>query len=582
MNKTTSEDPNNNNTKKSSIFEVLRPYRAMISGLILLALASNAVNLVIPQIISMSIDDFTAGQFSLERTILYFMAAALVIFVFQILQGIVQTRASERVARDLRSKLVAKISRQSYQTIQRLNPSKLLTNFTSDMDSVKLFVSMAVVSLATSIFVVVGASVLLLTINWRLALNVLVVIPVVLFAFMFVFRKLSVFFKRSREVIDRLNKIINENIMGAALIRVLNSQIPEYNKFLDANTESKTIGMSIVRLFATLIPIVVFTGNMASLAILVLGGRFVLEGSMTLGDFAAFSSYLAILIFPILVIGFISNFIAQASVAWRRISDVLNTEDAVDAGVLEKPLKGEILIDGVSVEIDQKPVLKSVSVHVRPRTRVAIIGPTAAGKTQLLYLLTGLLLPDKGKVLFDGIPLPEFRKKSLQHQIGFVFQDSVIFNMSLRDNIAFNDAVTDELMERAIATAELGDLIASLPEGLDTMLSERGSNLSGGQQQRIMLARALALNPTILLLDDFTARVDHSTELKIQQNLIRNYPGITLVSVTQKIEPIKDFDSIVLLEEGEVLAAGTHHELMRTSPEYVQIYQSQRSTHELE
>ena len=564
--------------KGPSIFGVLKPYKYMISGLILFALMSNAVNLVIPKIISHSIDDFAKGSFSLQKVILEFLVASLVIFIFTFLQGILQTYASERVARDLRTKLTDKISRQSYAFIQQTNPSKLLTNLTSDVDSVKMFVSMAVVSLASSLFIVVGASALLISINWKLALNVLVIIPVIIGAFGVVFSRLSLLFKKSREVVDRLNKIINESIIGAALVRVLNAQITEYNKFMDANTNARNLSLSILKLFATLIPIVVFVGNMASLAILALGGHFVITGAMSLGDFAAFNSYLGLLIFPIMVIGFISNFIAQASVAYGRISEVLNAPETRDTGTIESPLKGNIELRNINVSFGEKPVLKDVSLTINSGTRTAIIGPTAAGKTQLLYLLTGLLKPNSGQILFDDIDLNNYNKENFQHQIGFVFQDSVIFSMSLRENIAFNELVTEELMTKAIETAELHDFLDSLPNGLETIVSERGTSLSGGQKQRIMLARALALNPKILLLDDFTARVDGQTEQKILENVARNYPGITLLSITQKISSVQNYGQIILLEEGEMLASGTHGELMESSPEYVQIFNSQRST----
>ena len=567
---------------KPNIFGVLKPYRLMIFGLIGFALLSNAANLVIPKIISHGIDDFSKGVFLYQRIIVEFLTASFVIFIFSFLQGLLQTFASERVARDLRTRLSDKISRQSYAFIQEANPSKLLTNLTSDIDSVKMFVSMAVVSLASSIFIIIGASVLLISINWRLALSVLAIIPVISGAFFFVFRKVKVLFKKSREVIDWLNKVINESILGAALVRVLNSQALEYNKFMDANTQARNLGMSILKLFATLIPIVVFVSNMASLTILALGGHYVINGSMSLGDFAAFSSYLVILIFPIIIIGFISNFVVQASVSYGRICAVLDAEETRDTGTVSAILKGNIGMQQVSVYYGEKPVLKEVSLELKSGTKTAIIGPTAAGKTQLLYLLTGLIHPTSGSITFDGVAIDDYNKESFQHQIGFVFQDSIIFNMSLRENIAFNETVTDESLEKAIETAELRDFIDTLPQGLDTVVSERGTSLSGGQKQRIMLARALALDPKILLLDDFTARVDNQTEEKILDNVSRNYPDITLLSVTQKIASVINYGQIILLEEGEVLAAGTHESLMESCPEYVQIYNSQRSTNHYE
>lgn len=573
---------NSQNIPSPSLISVLKPYRGLIAVLALLALLSNGVNLVIPQLISEAIDSVEGGAFSMKRTIFLFLAASLSIFVFQLLQGFMQTYASEKVARDIRTDLNARISRQRYGFILSSDPSKLLTNLTSDVDALKNFVAVGIVSLVSSVFVLIGASVLLLSINWRLALNVLVVIPVIAGAFGFVFSKLRVLFKKNREVIDKLNKIINENIVGAALIRVLSSQTAEYDKFVLSNERARTIGMSILRYFAALIPTVVFVGNMASLAILVLGGRFVINGSMSLGDFAAFNSYLSILIFPIMVIGFVGNYITQASVSHRRIREVMDVPEQAESGTQKLQLTGRIRFDKVSLVLGDRPVLKSISFSLAPGSKTAIIGPTAAGKTQLLYVLTGLIDPAEGQVLFDEVPMNEIHKSTFRHQVGFVFQDSIIFNLTVRENIAFNVIVDEQRMKKAIRVAELQDFIESLPDGLETVISERGSNLSGGQKQRLMLARALALEPRVLLLDDFTARVDALTERKILANIQEEYPGITLLSITQKIAPVMDYDHILLIEEGELLAGGTHKELLHTSPEYVQLFNSQRSTNHYE
>jgi ATP-binding cassette subfamily B protein len=564
--------------QRPNIFGVLKPYRLALLGLISFALLSSGVNLLIPKLISYGIDDFSHGVFSYQKLSIQFILAGLVIFVFTFLQGILQTYASERVARDLRNQVAEKISRQSFEFIQHYNPSKLLTNLTGDIDSIKMFVSMAVVQLASSIFIIFAASALLISINWKLAIAIISIIPIIGGAFFIVFKRVGVLFKKSREVIDWLNKVINESIMGATLVRILNSQALEYNKFIHANTQAKDLGIAILSLFATLIPIVMFVSNIASLVILVLGGHFVITGAMSLGDFAAFSSYLVLLIFPIMMIGFISNFVAQASVAYGRVLEVINAPENENDGVMVGSLKGKVVMENISVVYGDKPALKNLSLTLQPGTRTAIIGPTAAGKTQLLYLLTGLIQPTTGSILFDDVSINQYNKEVFQHQIGFVFQDSILFNMSLRENIAFNEIVTEELMTRAIDTAELHDFIHTLPDGLETIVSERGNSLSGGQKQRIMLARALALNPKILLLDDFTARVDAQTELKILENVAKNYPGITLLSVTQKIASVVDYDQLILLEEGDLIAQGTHQQLMDTCPEYVQIFNSQRST----
>ena len=569
---------NQNKVKDPSVFGLLKPYRRMIILLAIFALASNGINLFIPRIISKAIDAFSSGNFVIHTVVFEFLMAALAIFIFTYLQSIIQTYSSERVAKDLRNKMAYKISSQSYQYIISANPSKLLTNLTSDIDSIKMFVSQAVVTIASSIFMIVGTCTMLLIINWKLALAIIGIIPIIGGAFYIVLKKVRVLFKRSREVIDWLNKIINESIMGAALIRVMNSQQSEYNKFLAANTDAKNLGLSILRLFSALIPIITFVANLAMLTILALGGHFVVTGSMTLGNLAGFNSYLSLLIFPILMIGFMSNIIAQASASYSRIYVVLEAGEPEERGTYISVLQGDIELKNINLTYGEKPILKDISFKVKGQSHTAIIGPIAAGKSQLLYLLTNLVLPDSGSIEFDGKLLGEFDKESFHRQIGYVFQDSAIFNMSLRENIAFSEKITDEMLNKAIETAELSDFVESLPDKLDTLVSERGTNLSGGQKQRIMLARALSLNPKILFLDDFTARVDRKTEKKILCNLENNYPDLTLISVTQKVSSVKHFEQIILLMEGELIAKGTHKELIANCAEYIQIDNSQRST----
>jgi ATP-binding cassette subfamily B protein len=561
----------------AGLMRLLKPYKVLVSALVALTIVGNGLNLVVPKLISRAIDSFTAGQFELTTVIWQFLVTGLLVFTLTYAQSIVQTWTSESVAKDLRTRLATKISVQSFGWVEQVTPSKLLTNLTSDVDSVKMFVSQAFASIISSLFLIVGASVLLLSINWKLGLGILGVVPFIAITFQLVLRKVRTLFRKSQEAIDWLNRVINESILGSSLIRLLNTQQVETQKFMAANAEARDLGLSILRLFASLIPAITLAVNVATVIILALGGHFVIAGSMSLGNFTAFNSYLAILIFPIILIGFMSNVIAQASASYMRIGAVLSAPEVKQAGRLTN-LHGEAGMDNVSLAYGEKLVLKNISFQVKAGTKTAIIGPTAAGKTQLLYLLIGLLKPSSGAVTYDGQPIDEYDKEALHNHVGFVFQDSVIFNLTLRENIAFSTTAAERDIGKAIDTAELSDFITALPDGLETMVSERGASLSGGQKQRVMLARALALNPRVLLLDDFTARVDATTERTILTNVHANYPGITLISVTQKIASVVDYDQIVLLMEGEVLAVGTHQQLMETSPEYVQLYDSQRST----
>lgn len=563
---------------QGGLFLLVKPYRGFVALLAALTIAANGLNLVVPILIARAIDDYQRADFALGPMIARFLLVCVSAFLLTYLQSLVQTYVSERVAKDLRARLMEKLATQTYSFVEQITPAKLLTNLTSDVDGVKLFVSMAIAAIISSIFLIAGCSVLLLSINWRLGLAVLLIVPFIGIVFYLALKKVRELFKKGQEAIDWLNRVINESILGATLIRLLNSQQMEYQKFISANAEAKNVGLRILSIMSALIPAITLAANAATVTILLMGGRFVINGKMSLGDFSAFNTYLILLIFPIIMLGFMSNVMAQAGASYMRLSAVLMAPPPPKAGELCDTLRGDVGLAEISLKFGDKQVLKHISFSAKAGGTTAIIGPTAAGKTQMLYVLIGLLEPTSGVVTYDGQPLESYDKEALHRQVGFVFQDSILFSLTLRENIAFSAAIAHDDLEKAIATAELHDFIATLPMGLDTVVSERGTSLSGGQKQRVMLARALALNPKVLLLDDFTARVDANTERAILENIQRNYPGITLISVTQKISSVEHYDQIILLMEGEVLATGTHSHLMETSPEYVQIYESQRST----
>ncbi len=560
-----------------SVFQALQGYGLAVVGLLLLTMAVNAVNLSVPKVVSRALDQVTSGTFSLSAFALTFAVILVSTFVLSYGQSIAQVFLSERVARDLRAKLSARIAEQSYLGIQQLLPSTILTNFTSDVDAVKQFVSMGIPSLISSAFLLVAISILLLTTDWRLGLAVLAVLPILVAAFATIFGKVGPLFGRAQQSIDALNKVINESILGASLIRVLNASQKEADKFFEKNTEAKTVGMSILRLFASLIPIITFLSGMMILIILLYGGNLVIGGRMTLGEFTAFNSYSSLLVFPIMMMGFLSSMIGRASASYGRVVQLLQAPVIEESGTMVRAIRGDVRLQDVSLSYGEKQVLRRVSFAVRAGSRVAIIGPTAAGKSQLLALMAGLILPTAGTIEMDGEPLASYQPAALRAQMGVVFQESLLFQGTLRENIAFSAAATEESIMQAVRVAELETFVRELPQGLDTPIAERASTLSGGQKQRLMLARALAGNPKVLLLDDFTARVDMQTEQRILKNIAEAYPELTIISVTQKVTAASAFDQVVLLMEGEVVASGSHEELMHSSPEYAQIVQSQQS-----
>lgn len=570
-------------TKTPNAFAILKPYKKYTLILLVLTVAANSLNLAIPKIIARGLDNYSLTQHLPYQLLPEFIIIVVAIFLLTLAQNIAQVITSEYVARDLRTQLANKIATQKYATIEKWGASVLLTNLTADIDSIKTFISLGVTTIISSILIIVGTSILLILIDWQLATLVLLIIPIIGLTFAMIMGKVRALFLKGQQVIDWLNRVINESILGAGLIRILHSQSQEEYKFSKANEEATQIGLKILGYFASLIPIITLTANMAVLVILILGGHFVITERMSLGDFAAFNSYLTLLIFPIIMIGFMTNLIARANASYQRLQKVLKTKPVKQTGVLRADkLKGKIEVKNLSLTLRNKPIVKETSFIIKPGSRTAIVGPTASGKTQLINLLVGLIEPTSGKILYDGKDLKKYDRNSLLSELGVVFQESVLFNISLRNNLAFSQEINEPALRKALETAELSDYVNSLPHKLDTLVSERGTSLSGGQKQRLMLARALARDPKILFLDDFTARVDIKTEQKILTNVRQNYPDVTLISITQKIASITDYEQILVLMEGELIAAGTHQDLLQHSPEYIQMYESQKSTNQYE
>jgi ATP-binding cassette, subfamily B, bacterial len=567
--------PSNNNFK---LFALAKPYLGLIIFILVISLAANGLSLIIPKVTALALDTFHHPDFKLLNFLGIFSGIAVLIFIFSALQSILQTYLSEKIARDLRIKLITKISEQSFSFIVELTPEKLLTNLTADIDNIKMAISQGLIQIFSSVIILIGATILLLSIDWQLALIVLIAVPVISLIFFLTFRKIRKYFLRSQIIIDRLNKTINESIIASALIRIVNSSSAELQKFKIVSSEARDNGLSILKLFSALIPLISIIANTTTVVILLIGGRSIIAGTFTIGGLSAFLSYISMLIFPILVLGFISNILARAEVSYERVSQVLTAKTAKVYGDIDREITGDIIFKKINLTMGSKQILKNVSFNIKAHSRTAILGPTAAGKTQIFYLLSGLLPPTSGKILIDNISLADYSQKSLSNQIGLVFQDSSIFNTTIMENINFKDVLDQSNIDKAVNTAELGNFIKTLPLGLDTKIAERGSNLSGGQKQRLTLARALALNPKILLLDDFTARVDKDTEKNIFANVSKSYPNVTQILITQQISSVVDFDQIILLMEGEVLAVGTHQKLLKNSLEYQQIYNSQMST----
>ncbi len=557
----------------------LRNYLRLLVPLVIVATLANGIGLVIPSLIAKKIDQYqVTGSYSFSNILLELIGITVLVAIFTLLQSALATYTAEKMAYDLRNQLAQKIAQQSFHYVSTTTVAKLLTVITSDVDSIKGLIAQGVVAIFSALLILIGSSVALLSINLTLALITLSIIPIIAFAFSFIFGRIGKLFRAGQENLEKINKVVNESIIGASLVRVLNAEDQEKQKFDVVNGNAHDIGVAIVKGFASLFPIINLVANASILLILWFGGLKTMTGELSLGNFSAFFAYSSMLLAPVFIIAFISTTLSRAFISWQRINSVLQAPIEEINGTITTPIKGKITFEHVSLAYNEKEVLKDISFSIKPGSRTAIVGPVSAGKTQILYLIARLIKANKGSITIDDVALEDYERNMLMRSIGLVFQDSIILNATLRENIQLHEDIDETALQRAIETAQLNDLIASLPQGLETQISERGSNLSGGQKQRLMLARALALNPKVLLLDDFTARVDRNTEKEIIDAVQKNYPNLTLVSITQKVDPIKDYDKIIVLMEGELVAMGSHKELLNTSLEYQQICESQKTS----
>ncbi len=562
-----------------SFFGFLKPFAGFIILITLFGISANGLSLLPPKLAGNLIDKLNSNELSnIDNALLLLILLSLIIFVINILQIVISAFVSELVAQKLRKNILKKISEQNITFVNEVTPSKLLTIMTSDVDSVKVFISQGLPVLISSIILAVGATIALFLTNAKLALLVLIPLPLIIFTFMVIFSMLIKLFKKSQEIIDRLNFKISETIFGAILIRVLNSQNTETSKFSKIAIESKMITTKILKLFSLLLPTINIIFNLMLVSIVYFGGLEVIEKNLSIGEFQAFYQYSALLITPIFVLGFVSSIISRSISSYNRIAEVLES-NILNSNISTKKtvkINGNIKFTNVYYEQDEKILINNFNFEIKSKTKVAIVGPTAAGKTLLINLMLGFYKPTSGKIFYEGIELSEINISSIYQDVSVVFQENIIFNSTIRENITLGDKFSDEEILHSVKLSALDDLIENSND-LDKLVAEKGTTLSGGQKQRLMLARAIIRKPKVLILDDFTSRVDIVTEQKIYKNIFENFDGITLISVTQKIEPIKNFDQIFLIMEGELIGVGRHEYLLENCFEYKQIYESQKS-----
>lgn len=547
-----------------------------------LALAS-ASSLVIPYITRTIIDKGIQARNEpvIVSLSLLMVAVATVGGAFSFLQGYLSERVSQGVAFDLRNAIYEKIQRLSFSYHDRASTGQLITRATSDVERLRLFLGQGFLIAMNALVIMVGITAILLFLNWRLTLVTLPLLPIAVILFVLFGRIIQPLFTAVQQRLDDLSTILQENIAGFRVVHAFARTDRERQRFQAANDALVAATLKVNRVMSSMFPVVMLMAGLGQMAILGIGGYYVIQGTLGVGELVAFTSYLLLAFFPIGHLGMIIAITGQAAASGTRIFEILDAQseitNAPDAIPLP-PIQGRVEFRNVTFRYfgSSDPVLRDVSFVVEPGQVVALLGATGSGKSTIINLIPRFYDVTAGQVLIDGYDVRHVTLESLRSQIGIVLQETRLFAGTIRENITYGrpDATMEEIIAVAKAAAA-HDFIMGFPKGYDTPVAELGVTLSGGQKQRIAIARALLMDPKILILDDSTSSVDPQTEARIQAALANLMKGRTCFIIAQRLSTVRNADLIIVLDKGRIAAMGKHEELLESEPLYSEIYHSQ-------
>lgn len=563
------------------VFSFLKPYKLPIYIALFLTLVELAVELLQPLIMAKIIDDgILADDIGVVMTWGGVMIGfALIAFAAGIINSFYAAHVSQNTGFDLRSKLFGKVQSFSFSNFNEHPTSSLITRMTNDVTQLQNTIFMSLRIMLRAPLLVIGSVIMALIVNWQLALILAVSVPLLVGFLIWVMGKAGRLFKAVQQKLDKVNGVVQENLMGIRLIKAFLRRHHESERFTKESKDLRNRTVSALRLIETTMPVILFVMNMSIIAVLWFGTVNINTQGATVGEVVAIVNYVTRMTGVLSVFSMIVMIFSRAKASSERIADVLETEvDLVDGkGTLAKhSYEGKLTFDSVHFKYPgtTTPVLQNISFDVNLGERLAILGATGSGKTSLFQLIPRLYDVDAGTIYFDHIDISKMKLDDLRKKIGYVPQEALLFTGSIKDNIAWGkeDATIEEIREAAVH-AQIHETIEGLPNKYDTVLGQRGVNLSGGQKQRISIARALVRKPSILLLDDSTSALDVKTEAHLLKAL--QVYNCTTLMITQKMSTTMRADTILLLENGEITAKGSHEELLMHSKLYQQIYESQ-------
>jgi ATP-binding cassette, subfamily B, multidrug efflux pump len=539
-----------------------------------------------PLMIRGAVDSFRGGGSAFVRFAGYLVGLALLKGIFQYWMRVILIGISRDIEFDLRNDLFAHLIRLSPEYYGRTRTGDIMARATNDLNAVRMMLGPGVMYWFETSLTFILAIAIMTRVDWRLAMFAVMPAPAVSLAVALFGRVIHDRFEKIQATFSDISSRVQENLAGVRMVRAFVQEKAEMRRFEELNRAYIAQNIRLVRVQGVFQPLLEALIGVTFLVVLWVGGRQVLAGRISVGSFVMFNTYMGMLVWPMIALGWVVNLMQRGSASLQRINEILRERPSIAAppdAVGLGPVRGEIEFRGVTVDYGNSPALNGVDLCIPAGTTVAVVGHTGSGKSTLVNLLPRLFDPTGGAVLLDGIDLRRVDPAELRRHIGFVPQETFLFSATIAGNIAFGvDEATPEQVRRAADMAGLAGDIEAFPLGYDTLVGERGITLSGGQKQRTAIARALLRNPRILILDDALSAVDTQTEERILTHLAAVMRGRTVILISHRVSTVRQADMIVVLERGKIVERGTHDELVEAGGYYAALSQKQMLEEELE